>query len=110
VTLVEACVTSVAEATAASSAGAGRLELCRSLEFGGLTPDTELVHSVRAETAVPLFAMVRPHAGGFVATIRDIDQMLQESSDLIDAGAEGIVLGVLGKSGHIDEVAWIHSR
>ena len=64
--LVEACVTTVEEAVACAAAGAHRLELCRELEVGGLTPDLAVLEQVKSAVEVPVFAMARPRGGPFV--------------------------------------------
>ncbi|HSG49249.1 MAG TPA: copper homeostasis protein CutC, partial [Longimicrobiales bacterium] len=75
--VLEACVTSAEEAVAAVRGGARRLELCRRLEVGGLTPGTDQLHTVGEALAAaglhgtPVFCMVRPVPGPFVAR-RDI--------------------------------------
>ena len=61
--LVEACVTSLDEAVSSVGAGAHRLELCRDLDVGGLTPGLDLLAAVKASVAVPIFCMARPRAG-----------------------------------------------
>ncbi len=100
--LIEACVTTPAEATAAARAGAYRLELCRDLETGGLTPDRDLVTAARDGAGIPVFAMVRPRAGSFVAQPGEGATMLAEIAALRALGIDGLVLGVLDRSARID--------
>lgn len=97
--LVEACVTSLSEARAAAAAGAHRLEVCSGLEVGGLTPDPDVLRSIKDCCDVPAFAMVRPRAGAFTATRDEMAQMAGEMRALASAGADGFVFGVL-KQGH----------
>jgi copper homeostasis protein len=100
--VVEGCVTSPAEASLVTRSGAHRLELCRDLSTGGLTPGLEAVAAVREETRLPVFAMVRPRPGPFQAAPGDVASMLRQMENLLVAGVEGLVLGVLDTSGRID--------
>lgn len=103
--LVEACVTSVDEAVAAVAAGAGRLELCRDLDLGGLTPGLDLVAAVKAAVAIPVFCMARPRAGGFVLAADEVDATLHDVGELAAAGADGVVVGFLRPDGTPDTEA-----
>lgn len=100
--VVEGCVTSPAEASLVTRGGAHRLELCRDLSTGGLTPGLEALEAVRRETRLPVFAMVRPRPGPFRAAPRDVAAMLREMEDLTAAGVDGVVFGVLDSAGRID--------
>ncbi len=88
-----------------SGAGGHRLELCRDLHTGGLTPDTSLVRAVQSRTDIPLTAMVRPRPGHFRVSPDEVSLMLREIEELVEMGVGGIVLGVLNMSGEIDAVA-----
>ena len=56
---LEVCVDSVASALAAKRGGADRLELCADLIIGGTTPSLALVRQVKAETGLPVRALLR---------------------------------------------------
>jgi copper homeostasis protein CutC len=103
--LVEACVTGAEEARAAESAGADRLELCRDLDAGGLTPDLRVLEDVLARVTVPVNAMVRLHPGSFRTRAGDVDAMAREIERLVAAGAHGVVLGLLGADDRVDRAA-----
>jgi len=102
-TIVEVAVDSVAGARSAAAAGADRLELCSSLGEGGLTPSPGLLAAVRAAVAVPVFAMVRPRPGDFLYDDDEFDVLRRDVRLLQQAGAAGIVCGVLTADGRIDE-------
>ena len=104
-TVVEACVVSLAEAEDAVRAGATRLELCSDLEEGGLSPDPSLVARVIGRVEVPVMVMVRPRGGGFRMTGREISTMVREVEACAAAGVGGVVLGVLGSNGRVDAPA-----
>ena len=99
---LEICIDEEASAAAAVAGGADRLEVCSALSVGGLTPTIELVTRLRAEIELPLHAMVRPRAGGFVYEVAERKQMLREIAQLADAGCEGVVFGALTSDGAID--------
>ena len=65
---LEVCVDSVASALAAKRGGADRLELCADLIIGGTTPSLALVRQVKAETGLPVRALLRPRFGDFATT------------------------------------------
>jgi len=103
--LIEACVTSLAEVEATLEAGADRIELCRELESGGLTPDLQLIGRVRDACPRPLFILVRPHAQSFRANATVMEKMLQEIEEVRALGVDGIVVAALTHTREIDVVA-----
>jgi copper homeostasis protein len=103
--LVEAAIDSVAAGLAAVSAGADRLELCRVLSAGGLSPDPEWVRQLKAEVGVPVFAMVRPWPGSFCFSPEELSRCREEIHALRLAGADRVVTGVLTAAGRVDEPA-----
>lgn len=99
--LVEACAVSPEEALTAERAGAGRIELCRDLETGGLTPSAGLLEKVKSLVGIPVHAMVRPFPGAFTVDSDILAAMLKDVRALASAGADGLVLGVLDHLGEI---------
>ena len=65
---LEVCVDSTASALAAKRGGADRLELCADLIIGGTTPSPALQRQVKAETGLPVRALLRPRFGDTTAT------------------------------------------
>ena len=62
---VEICAASIASAIAAKQGGAQRIELCRNLECGGLTPsDDDIEYCVRT-LGLRTHVLVRPRPGDF---------------------------------------------
>jgi copper homeostasis protein len=104
VRVLEIAVESVAGARAAAAHGADRIELCVALADGGLTPSLGLVERAVAAVAVPVFAMVRPRAGGFCYDDDEGAVMARDVAAAKSAGARGIVLGALRPDGGLDEV------
>lgn len=66
--VLEVCVDSTASALAAKRGGASRLELCADLIVGGTTPSLALVRQVKAETGLPVRALLRPGSETSVTT------------------------------------------
>lgn len=98
-------MTGVDEAVESVALGAGRLELCRDLSVGGLTPDLEVARAVCRSVPVPVVAMLRSTSGPFHATPTEVDAMNRTIERLASAGAAGIVLGFLDEAGHVDAAA-----
>lgn len=103
--LIEACVTTCAEAVSSWRAGAHRLELCEHLEVDGLTPSLGLLREVRAAVPLPIRVMVRPTAGTFCMSPAEIQIMQAQMKELGAHGAEGFVLGVTKSNGEVDFLA-----
>ena len=99
---LEVCVDSVASALAAKRGGADRLELCADLIIGGTTPSLALVRQVKAETGLPVRALLRPRFGDFCYDRYELAQMAETAAALVQAGADGIVTGVLTPEGEPD--------
>lgn len=100
--IVESCVDSLDAAVASEAGGAARLELCARLDVGGTTPDPTLVAAVVAAVRIPVVAMVRPRGGDFVYDPVELSAMVRDIGRLRDAGAHGIVTGVLTADGAIN--------
>ena len=100
--VLEVCVDSTASALAAKRGGADRLELCADLIVGGTTPSLTLVQQVKAETGLPVRALLRPRFGDFCYDSYELAQMEQLAAELVEAGADGVVTGVLTPEGALD--------
>lgn len=106
--LLEACVTSVADAVAAVEHGAQRLELNVGIELGGLTPTVGLLEQVKGAVNVPVMVMLRPRAGGFCYSTSEKRVMVSDAQLFLERGADGVVTGGVSADGVIDH-AFIHS-
>ena len=92
---LEIVAQSVEDALAAEGAGADRLELVSALALGGLTPSIGLMLRTIAQCKLPVVAMLRPRSGGFAYSADEQETMLADGRSLLDAGAKGLVFGVL---------------
>lgn len=100
--ILEVCVDSVESAIAAKNGGADRLELCADLMVGGTTPSTALLRAVKRETGLPVHVLLRPRFGDFLYSEREFAVMLDEAEELLSAGADALVSGVLTADGELD--------
>lgn len=100
---LEICVDDLAGARAALANGADRLEVCARLDLDGLSPEPELLQTLRAETDRPLFAMVRPRATDFVLQAGESDALRRDLERAVELGADGAVLGALTAGGELPD-------
>ncbi|WP_412540698.1 copper homeostasis protein CutC [Longispora sp. K20-0274] len=102
--LLEIIALDALDAAAAEAGGADRLELVADMRADGLTPSVATVAAIRAATTLPLRVMLRSRAG-FETDERDLTELAAVAGQLIDAGADGFVLGFLTGTGEIDAAA-----
>jgi len=98
----EACVETFEEALLAEQRGADRIELCSDLANDGLTPSPELMQKTCASLKIQVMVMIRPRAGNFVYSAEEIVQMKKEIDLAKNAGAAGVVFGLLTPGNKID--------
>lgn len=119
---VEITVEDLAGLEIAARAGADRIELAEDLDHGGVTPRPELAAEAVARAAAlvaereatPHFrvhALVRPEASTgdflgrpeeFVADGEAVRRMAQQAAAMVEAGCDGVVIGVLTAEGALD--------
>lgn len=100
--LLEVAANSVASAFAAQEGGAGRIELCASLDEGGVTPSHGTIALAREGLSIPLYVLVRPRAGDFVYENAEVEAMLDDIAHCRDLGCDGVVVGALTADGEVD--------
>lgn len=101
---LEIAVVSAAGAGAAASEGANRIELCSSLELGGITPSQGLMEASmeHVDGRLEIHPLVRSRPGDFRYSASDLDTMVHEIRHLLAQGAHGVVIGALTPSGEVD--------
>ena len=99
--LLEVIALHAADAERAEAGGADRIELCGTLDNGGMSPQPALVEQVRAATSVQLRVMVRLRAG-FGTDGGEAVRLRGLMASYLDAGVDGMVLGFLNGVGQVD--------
>jgi copper homeostasis protein len=100
--LLEISVETLEAALAAERGGADRIELCRALKVGGLTPDAGLMVITRADLQIPIFAMIRPRSGDFVYSDAEFAVMRASIKLAKQLQFDGVVLGILTAERRVD--------
>ncbi len=100
--ILEACVDSLAQSIRAEAQGAERLELCASLDIGGVTPSFSLIEEIIEKVKIPVKVMVRPRGGDFVYSNEEFDDMLRTIKILRNIGVKEIVTGILNEDREVD--------
>lgn len=100
--LLEICVDSLAGAHAAHRGGADRLEICGSLDIGGVTPSIGLLETVAEQVELDVMVMIRPRGGDFCYDDAEIEVMLRDIERAAERGVRGVVFGALLPDGRID--------
>ncbi|HJT29602.1 MAG TPA: copper homeostasis protein CutC [Pyrinomonadaceae bacterium] len=93
--ILEVIACSVADAIAAQKGGAGRLEVVRDLDRGGLTPSFKLVRAINEAVDLPLRVMVRESDGFGTSDQKEIERLCDAASEFSSLGIDGLVLGFL---------------
>jgi len=99
--ILEVIVCSVADVIEAQTGGAGRLEVVRDLDRGGLTPSLELVRAIIEAVDLPLRVMVREGDGFGTLGEMETERLCDAASEFSSLGVDGLVMGFL-KRGTID--------
>ena len=100
--LLEISVESAEPAAAAERGGTDRIELCCNLSDGGLTPDLAVIRAVRQQIQIPIFVMIRPRPRDFFYSPAEFAQMKNSIAAAKDAGADGLVFGILKPNRTVD--------
>lgn len=102
--IIEICLESVESVVAAQKGGADRVELCSDLFEGGLTPTLGTFTVARKlASTIKINVMIRPRGGDFCYSDEEFEVMKEDLISLKNAGADGIVFGILTPEGDIDE-------
>ncbi len=83
--------------------GADRIELCSGLAEGGLTPSIAMIRF--SSDRIPTNVLIRPRSGDFTYSPEELEVMASDIKAAVEAGAAGVVIGVLTENGHVDKDA-----
>lgn len=98
----ELCAETLTAARAAELGGADSVELCARLDLGGITPSERLTAAAVQVLSIPVHVLIRPRGGDFAYTADEYDLMRRQVQWARQAGAAGIVIGVLQADGQVD--------
>lgn len=101
--LTEVCAGSVRSAVAAAQGGAQRVELCENLTEGGTTPSLGSIKVCAAISNLKTMVMIRPRGGDFLYSDQEFQIMMHDIEVAREAGAHGVVFGILTHDGRIDQ-------
>ncbi|HKO98030.1 MAG TPA: copper homeostasis protein CutC [Pyrinomonadaceae bacterium] len=99
--LLEVIACSVADAIEAQRGGAGRLEVIRDFQRGGLTPPIELVAEILDAVTISVRVMVREGEDYEIDSSAEKEKLCAAARQLAGLNVDGIVLGFLN-NGEID--------
>jgi copper homeostasis protein len=102
---LEVIATSLSEAIEAHAGGADRLELVRSLDQDGLSPDLDLVRQILAAVSLPVGVMVRENASMSVSDNRELALLQAQAAAFAALPIDGLVLGWVTSDREIDIAA-----
>ncbi len=100
--LLEIACYNIDSAIKAAKAGANRIELCENHFEGGTTPSYGTTVSAVETLNIPVNVIIRPRGGDFVYSGSEFDVMKKDIKTVKQAGANGIVTGILNENGTVD--------
>jgi len=86
----------------ANKGGASRIELFENLSEGGCTPSYGMMKRAREISKIPIYAMIRPRAGGFRYSKDELGIMCDDIKQCLDLNLDGIVFGILTERNEVD--------
>lgn len=97
---VELCAASLDAIKVAKDLGFDRIELCQTLEQGGLTPSPGMIEYALAY-GIETHVLIRPRPGGFIYSEDEIEIVLRDVRECKEIGAYGVVVGILDAKSEI---------
>lgn len=101
--LTEICCNSIDSAKNALQGGADRIELCKNLEIGGVTPSMEDVDYCINTLGLRTHVLIRPRGGDFCYNSEEFSQIKTDVWKCKNLGVHAVVIGFLTKDGQIDK-------
>ena len=100
---IEIVVFNIESAVRAQEGGADRIELCDNPAEGGTTPSIGVIEVARRKLNIEVYVMIRPRGGDFCYTDDEFSAMKVDVEHCKQLGADGVVFGILERSGRIDK-------
>ena len=106
--LIEICSENIDIALKAQEKGALRVELCKDLSVGGVTPSYDEIEQARRQQDIGLNVLIRPRGGDFCYSAAEIARILRDielcGSLLTEDGKviDGVVIGALARDRSIE--------
>ncbi|MDL2262908.1 hypothetical protein LJC11_05345 [Bacteroidales bacterium OttesenSCG-928-I21] len=101
--ILEICVDTVVSAKNADTAKASRIELCSSLQSGGVTPSFATIEKITNTISIPVNVLIRPRSGNFYYTNDEFEIICKDIEKIKTLNVNGFVSGVLDKFGNVDK-------
>ncbi len=98
----ELCSYSIAACHTAARLGIDRVELCASPAEGGVTPSMAAITEACTIPDIEVSIMIRPRGGDFLYSDEEFAIMLSDVHHAREAGATGVVFGLLTADGRVD--------
>lgn len=98
----ELCSYSLEACRTAARLGIDRVELCASPSDGGITPSLGMMTEACAIPGIEVSIMIRPRGGDFLYSDEEFRTMLRDIKHARQAGATGVVFGILTAEGKVD--------
>jgi len=87
----------------AQEAGADRIELCKNMGAGGLTPSRKASQEACERIKIPIFIMIRPKAGSFCYSDTEFEKMKEQIRFSKKIKSNGIVFGILDEKNRVNK-------
>ena len=97
--LIEVIAETIEDAREAEQGGAGRIELVRDLDRGGLTPPLALIEAVVRAVRIPVRVMLRESEPFELGDRAELPRLHRAAREAHARGAEGFVAGFLSDGG-----------
>jgi copper homeostasis protein len=99
---IELCSSSIEALSLANEFKFDRVELCQSIELGGLTPSLGFQEFALSFNSFATHALIRCKAGGFIYSDLEKKIMLKDMENSVKLGIHGLVVGAINPKKEID--------
>jgi copper homeostasis protein len=103
--ILEICCPNIDAAIIAEQCGADRIEFCKDLSVGGVTPTFDEIKEIKSVIKIPIHVLIRCRSGNFIYTDNEINKMVDEIKFCNSIGINGVVIGALKLDNTVDVLA-----